>query len=159
MRVERLPNGSLKAVSTNRLVCLLRHWTWADEAKARFERELAGGWEYETDPPADHLLGTYCHWCALLCAFSEAFLEHEVLPTLQLDMLGSDVEACLPLPRRCPQVLVAIPPSREDHPRIVDLLRDDETLRRLRRIHGAMGEAIRDELMSRAIEFLDGHER
>ena len=60
-------NASLKGASINRLACLVRHWTWANEAKARFERELADGWEYDEDPPADHLFGSYYHWCALLC--------------------------------------------------------------------------------------------
>ena len=44
--VEIPVNGSLSNASIERLACLLRHWTWADEAMARFEQELAGGWEY-----------------------------------------------------------------------------------------------------------------
>jgi hypothetical protein len=35
--------GSLREASVDRLACLLRHWTWADEAKARFDLELADG--------------------------------------------------------------------------------------------------------------------
>ena len=33
-------NGPLSDASVDRLACLLRHWTWADEAMARFDREL-----------------------------------------------------------------------------------------------------------------------
>ena len=51
----------------------------------RFERELANGWEYDEDPPADHLLGAYYHWCALLCGFGEAALEHGLLAASQLE--------------------------------------------------------------------------
>ena len=47
-------NGSLSNASVDCLTCLLRHWTWADEALARFEQELAGGWEYDDAPVADH---------------------------------------------------------------------------------------------------------
>jgi Cyclophilin-like family len=68
-------NGSLRNASVDRLTCLVRHWTWADEALARFEQELAGGWEYDEDPVADHPFGAYYHWCALLCGFSDAALE------------------------------------------------------------------------------------
>ena len=67
--VEAPANGSLKNASINRLACLFRHWTWADEAMAQFERELADGWEYDEDPLADHPFGAYYHWCALLCGF------------------------------------------------------------------------------------------
>jgi hypothetical protein len=35
--------GSLSNASVERLACLLRHWTWADEALVRFDRELAEG--------------------------------------------------------------------------------------------------------------------
>jgi hypothetical protein len=37
--------GLLRDASRDRLVCLLRHWTCADEAMARFDRELATGWD------------------------------------------------------------------------------------------------------------------
>jgi hypothetical protein len=158
MAVEAPLNGSLKGASINRLACLCRHWTWADEAMARFERELANGWEYDEDPPADHLFGAYYHWCALLCGMSEATLEHGFLSGSQLDALRPDLEACLPGLRACRQLLVVIPASREEHPRIVDLLRDVETLGRLRRVHCAFGEALREEQMSRELDFLDTHE-
>jgi hypothetical protein len=69
---DMVVEGSLKNASVNRLVCLLRHWTWADEAMARFDRELVKGWDYDDEPMSDHPFGAYYHWCALLCAFSEA---------------------------------------------------------------------------------------
>jgi hypothetical protein len=52
--VEMPGNGSLSNTSADRLTCLMRHWTWADEAMARFERELADGLEYDED------LGALC---------------------------------------------------------------------------------------------------
>jgi hypothetical protein len=51
-------------------------------------------------------------------------------------------------------LLVVIPASLEEHPCIVDLLRDSQTLGRLRRIHHAIGQALREERMSREIEWL-----
>ena len=126
---------------------------------ARFERELASGWEYDEDPLADHLFGAYYHWCALLCGVSETALEHGLLSGSQLDAIRPDLEVCLPELRACQQLLVVIPASREKHPRIVDLLRDDETLSRLRRVHSAFGEALREEHMSRELELLDIYER
>ena len=98
---------------------------------ARFEQELAGGWENDEDPVADHPFGAYYHWCALLCGFSEAALEHGLLSTLQLDAIRQDLEASLPGLRACRQLLVVIPASLEEQPRIVDLLGDEETLGRL----------------------------
>ena len=145
----------MKGASINRLACLFRHWTWADEAMARFERELADGWEYDEDPPADHLFGAYYQWCALLCGFTEAALEHGLLSGSQLDALRPDLEASLPELRACRQLLVVIPASREEHPRIVDLLRDVGTIGRLRRVHVAFGEALREEQLSRALDVLD----
>lgn len=159
MAVDAAVNESLKDASVNRLACLVRHWTWADEALARFERELAKGWEYDEDPLADNLFGAYYQWCALLCGFSEAVLELGLLSLSQLEALRHDLEACLPELRACRHLLVVIPASREQHPRIVDLLRDDETLRRLRRVHYAFGAALREEQMSRALDFLDTQER
>ena len=134
-------NGSLSNASAARLTCLLRHWTWADEALRQFEQELAGGWEYDEDPVADHPFGAYYHWCALLCGFSEAALEHGLLSPFQLDPIRQDLEVSLPGLRACRQLLVVIPASLEEQPRIVDLLRDEETLGRLRRVHNAFGEA------------------
>jgi hypothetical protein len=158
MTIEVPQHRSSKGPSINRLACLLRHWTWADEAMARFERELANGWEYDDDPLADHLLGPYYHWCALLCGFSEAALEGGLLSGWTMNPLRADVEACLPQLRACRQLLVAIPASREAYPRIVDVLRDDETLHRLRRLHSAFGEALRQEQRSRELDLLDAQE-
>ena len=151
---EAPANGSLKDASINRVACLFRHWTWADEAMAQFERELADGWEYDEDLLADHPFGAYYHWCALLCGFSEAALEHGLLSELQLNALRPDLEASLPLLRACRHLLVVIPASLEEHPRIVDLLHDGQTLGRLRRIHYAFGEALREEQMSRELDWL-----
>ena len=159
MAVGAPVNGSLTGASINRLTCLVRHWTWANEAMARFERELANGWEYDDDPGADHLLGAYYHWGALLCGFSEAALEHGLLSGSKLHALRSDLEASLSGLRACRQLLVVIPASREEHPRIVDLLRDVEALGRLRRLHCAFGEAVREEQGFRELDFLDTHER
>lgn len=50
MALETPMNESLSGVSFNQLTCLFRHWTWADNAMVRFERELANGWEYDDDP-------------------------------------------------------------------------------------------------------------
>jgi hypothetical protein len=141
--------------SVNRLACLIRHWTWAHEAMAEFEREVASGWEYDEDPVGDRLFGAYYRWCALLCGVSEAALEHELLSGSQLDALRSDIDASLPALRACRQVLVEIPASREEHPRLVDLLRDDGTLERLRRVHYAFGDVLRREQMSRELDVLD----
>ena len=146
--------GTLNSASVDRLACLVRHWTWADEALVRFERELAAGWEYDEDPVADHPFGAYYHWCALLCGFTEAALEHRLLSESQLDALRPDLETSLPGLRACRQLLVVIPASLEEHPRVVDLLRDGQTIARLRRIHHAFGAAIREEHLSRELEWL-----
>src|SRR5580765_9033271 len=148
-------DGSLSNASVGRLTCLLRHWTWADEAMRRFEQELAGGWEYDEDLVADHPFGSYYHWCALLCGFSEAALEHGLLSTRQLDAIRQDLEDSLPGLRACRQLLVVIPASLEEQPRVVDLLGDNETLGQLRRVHQAFGDALREERMSREIDSLD----
>jgi hypothetical protein len=147
-------NGALSDASVDRLACLLRHWTWADEAMARFERELAAGWDYDDDPMSDHPFGAYYHWCALLCAFAEAALDHSLLPPLQLDAIRQDVEASLPGLRASRRLLTVIPASLEEQPRIVDLLHDD-SLSRLRRIHRAFSEALHQEQTSREIDSLD----
>ena len=57
-------------------------------------------------------------------------LEHGLLSGSQLDALRPDLEASLPDLRACRQLLVVIPASREERPRVVDLLRDDEALGR-----------------------------
>jgi hypothetical protein len=148
-------DGSLATASVDRLACLIRHWTWADEARGRFEQELAGGWEYDEDPVADHPFGSYYHWCALLCGLTETAREQRLLSTLQLDAIRQDLEASLPWLRACRQLLVVIPSSLEEQPRIVDLLGDKETLGRLRRLHEAFGEALREERTLREIDALD----
>jgi hypothetical protein len=148
-------NGSLKGASVNRLACLLRHWTWADEAMARFDRALVNERDYDNDPRADVVFGAYYHWCALLCGFGEAALEHGLLTGSELEAVRPDLEACLPELRASRRLLVVIPASREEHPRMVDLVRDDERVGRLRRVHHAFGDALREEQRSRDIGGLD----
>ena len=148
-------DGSLREASRDRLACLLRHWAWADEARTVFDRELANGWDDDDDSMLDHPFGSYYHWCALLCGFSEAALEHGLLSPFQLDAIRRDLEVSLPGLRACRQLLVVIPASLEAQPRIADLFRDEETLGRLRRLHNAFGEALREERLSREIDSLD----
>ena len=148
-------NGSLRDASLARLACLLRHWAWADDARTAFDRELANGWDDDDDPMSDHPFGSYYHWCALLCGFGEAALEHGLLSPLQLHSIRRDLEVSLPRLRACRQLLVVIPASLEEQPRLLDLLRDEETLGRLRRVHNAFGEALREERLSREIDSLD----
>jgi hypothetical protein len=147
--------GSVREASLDRLVCLQRHWMWADEAMARFDRELADGWDSDDDPMSDRPFGAYYHWCALLCAFGEAALGHELLLPLELESIRQDLEASLPGLKACRQLLTVIPASLEEHPRVVDLLRDGEGLPRLRRIHQGFGEALRKEHFWREIDSLD----
>ena len=148
-------DGSLREASLDRLACLLRHWAWADEALTAFDRELANGWDADDDPVSDHPFGSYYHWCALLCGFSDAALEHNLLSPFQLDAIRPDLEVSLPGLRACRQLLVVIPASLEEQPRILDLLRDEETLGRLRRVHNAFGDALREERLSREVDSLD----
>ena len=147
--------GPLREASLDRLVCLQRHWMWADEAMARFDRELADGWDDNDDPLADRPFGAYYHWCALLCAFGEAALDHGLLSPLELEPIRQDLEASLPRLRASRQLLVVIPASLEEHPRVVNLLRDGVTLPRLRRVHHAFGEELRKEHISREIASVD----
>ena len=150
-----MSRGALRDAPIDRFVCLLRHWTWANEALARFERELAEGWNEDDDPMSDHPFGSYYHWCALLCGFSEAAIDHGLLSPLQLEPIRQDIESCLPSLRACRQILVAIPASLEEQPLVAHLIRDDQTLARLRRVHHAFGEALRREQTSREIDSLD----
>jgi hypothetical protein len=152
---ERIPAPPLADASIERLTCLLRHWTWADEARRRFEQELAAGWNYDEDTMADHPFGSYYHWCALLCGFSEAALDDGLLSTSQMEPIRSDLYASLPGLRACRQLLIVIPSSLEEQPLVVDLIADEVTLGRLRRIHDAFGRALRDERAAREIESLD----
>src|SRR5262249_22025894 len=148
-------NESLRDASVDRLAWLLRHWAWADEAKIAFDRDLANGWDDDDDPMSDHPFGSYYHWCALLCGLSEAALEHGLLSPLQLDAIRQDLELSLPGLRACRQLLIVIPASLEGQPRTLDLLRDEETLGRLRRLPDAVGEARGEERLSRDIDSLD----
>jgi hypothetical protein len=43
--------------------------------------------------------------------------------------------------------------------RMVDLFREENGLNRLRRLHEAFGQALREEQASRTPELLDAHER
>jgi len=148
----------LKQISIERLSCLLRHWGWADEAKSRFERELASFPDEHARTAADsgnHALGAYYHWCAMLCAIGDAAVGHSLLHHAPLDMIHEDLEATLPWLRVCRKRLVDVPVSPEPYPRIADLLRDSGTLMRLRRMHRAFGEAFRNEQVSRELDALD----
>ena len=145
----------LNDATIDRIACLCRHWTWANEAMTRFERELFDGWEYDEDLVADRPFGAYYEWCALLCGLAEAALEGGLLPIAQLDVLRPDLEASLPRLQACRRLLVVIPSSLEQHPRIVDLLRKQDTLDRLRRLHVAFGEALLEERRARELALLD----
>ena len=145
----------LKEASLDRLACLLRHWTWANEAMGRFEQELADGWNDDEDPIADHPFGSYYHWCGLLCGFGEAALGRGLLSPSQLDAIRCDLDASLPGLRACRQLLVVIPSTREEQPPVVEFIREDEGLGRLRRLHEAFGEALQAARMSRAVDSLD----
>jgi hypothetical protein len=148
----------LKHVSFDRLTCLLRHWTWADEARQRFERELAA---FPDDSPQgsagnpDRILGAYYHWCAMLCALGDAAEQHALVEYAPLDGIRDDLKATLPWLRVCRKRLVDVASSYENHPKLADLHRDKEMLRRLRRIHRELGEAFRNEQVSREVDSLD----
>src|SRR5262249_31729008 len=105
-------------------------------------------------PMSDHPFGSYYQWCALLCGFSEAALERDLLSPFQLDPIRQDLKASLPGLRACRQLLVVIPASLEEQPRILNV-RDEETLRRVRHAHNAFGEALREERLSREVDSLD----
>src|SRR5262245_60730149 len=146
----------LKSVSFDRLACLLRHWTWADEARMAFDRELAQVCDDDDENPvADRPFGSYYHWCALLCTFTETALDHGLLSASELHAIRHDLEEILPGLRACRQLLVVIPASFEEHPCVVDLLHNTETLVRLRRVHDTFGDALRKEQMLRQIDSLD----
>jgi hypothetical protein len=155
MGAEGLSGRALIDVSTNRLACLVRHWTWADEAKTRFETELANGWDYDEDLLADHPFGAYYHWCALLCGLGEAALQHTLISRVRLNVIRADLETVLPRLQACRQLLVMIPESMEEHPRLVDVLEDTEVLGCLRRLHHAFGEMLNEEQVSRQREMLE----
>lgn len=148
-------HGGLRDASVHRLACLVRHWTWADEALGRFEQELARGWAYDEELLANHPFGAYYHWCALLCGFCDAAIDGNLLSRAQLEPLRQDLETSLPGLRACRDLLVAIPASLEDQPSVMTLFRDEDTLGRLRRLHASFGAALREERMSREIDSLD----
>ena len=58
-------NGSLKHASWDHLACLLRHWTWANEAMVTFDRELATGWDNAKTIQCPIIRSDVYHWCAL----------------------------------------------------------------------------------------------
>jgi hypothetical protein len=102
---------------------------------------------------SDHPFGAYYHWCALLCAFGEVALDHGLLSPLQLEPIRQDIQFARPQ---------SVPAAPRRHsgiaggaPRIMSLLRDGETLARLRRVHQAFGEALRNEEVVREIDSLD----
>lgn len=152
---ERGLDGELREASLDRLLCLQRHWAWADEAMARFDHQLANGLDYDDDPMSDHPFGAYYHWCALLCGFAEAAIDRGLLSPPQLEPIRQDIEAGLPGLRACRRLLVTIPASLKEHPRVADLLQDRETLARLRRLHESFGEVLRQEQMAREMDLLD----
>jgi len=146
---------ALKTVSIGRLACLVRHWAWADEAMARFERELADGLEYDEDLATDHPFGSYYHWCALMSGFVDAAQAGQLLSTQELAAIRDDIEGSVEELRACRDILLEIPSSLETHPLVVHLLQDGEKLSRLRRLHQAFGDAIRRERAWREIALLD----
>jgi hypothetical protein len=152
--VDASGNGALKRASWDHLACLLRHWTWANEAMVAFDRELAGP-DDQDDPLSDRPFGAFYHWCALLCAFGEAALEHGLLSPSQIEPIRRDLETSMPILEACRHLLVVVPASLEDRPLVVNLVRDGKTLPGLRRLHHAFGAALRGERASREIDSLD----
>ena len=85
----------LKGLSFDRLTCLLRHWAWADEARQRFERELAAFPDDSTPGSAgnpDRILGAYYHWCAMLCALGDAAEGDALIDYASDDILGAYIK-------------------------------------------------------------------
>ena len=83
-------------------------------------------------------------------AGTQTFVSHP-----PLDAIHEDLQAIQPWLRVCRKRLVDVAPSYESHPKLADLHRDKETLRRLRRVHRAFGEAFRNEQVSREVDALD----
>ena len=152
--VEAPANGPLKERVCQSARLPVSTLDMGQRSNGAIRARVGDGWDYDEDPLADHPFGAYYHWCALLCGFSEAALEHGLLSELQLEALRPDLEASLPGLQACRQLLVVIPASLEEHPHIVELLRDGQTLGRLRRIHHAFGDALREEQMSRELDWL-----
>ena len=148
----------LKQLSIERLRCLLRHWSWAEEARTRFERELAAfPSDYDRGPGAstDRPIGAYYHWCALLCALGDAADGHHLTNHAPLDTIHDDLTTLLPWLRVCRKRLFDVPTSPEQPQTLADLHRDTDTVARLRRVHRAFGDAFRNEQVSRDVDALD----
>ena len=148
----------LKHLSLERLRCLMRHWSWAEDARTRFERELAVfPSDYDRGPgaPTDRPLGAYYYWCAMLGALGDAAEAHHLTYHAPLDAIHEDLGSLLPWLRVCRKRLFDIPASPEQHPTLADLHRDKDTVARLRRVHRAFGDAFRSEQVSRDVDSLD----
>jgi hypothetical protein len=148
--VETMRAAALSRSSIDRFACLVRHWAWADAARARFERERSLGWEGDADPFAHRLFGSYYLWCALLCGLFDTALEDDLLSPSQMATLQPDLDACLPILHAGRHILVAVPRTREGDPRIIDLLRGDGALSCLRRVHGRLGAVLLEEQATRS---------
>ena len=92
---------------------------------------------------------------ALLCAFGDQRSIMDSCRPFSSSRSGrTSRPVCLCL-TDCRQLLVVIPASLQEHPRIVDLLRDGETIPRLRCVHEAFDEALRREQVTRETDSLD----
>src|SRR3954463_13960692 len=92
---------------------------------------------------------------ALCCA---AWVRPRLTPAcdpFRREPIRLDLEASAPVLKACRQVLIVVPASLEEHPLIVNLVGDGDTLPRLRRLHHAFGVALREEQASREINSLD----
>ena len=144
----------LRHVSLDRLTCLLRHWTWADEARGRFEQELSDV-EDDSTLVADRPFGALHHWSALLCALSEVALDDGLLSRARREALLDDIESSLPRLRESRKLLISIPHSFERRPMVIDLTRNSDAVERMRRIHQAFGQALSEEEALRELASLD----
>ena len=142
-------------MSLGRLACLLRHWTWADEAKGRFEQQLAAGWDYDDDLLDDHPFGAFYHWSALLCGLADAALDDGLLSDPESGAARLELQMSLPGLQASRRRLVVVPATLEEHPRVVDLLSDPAALDQLRRLHRAFGEALADERDARERDLIE----
>jgi hypothetical protein len=152
------PGGAFRHVSFNHLACLLRHWLWAEDARTRFEGARGQGWEQDVDPGADRLYGAFYQWCALLCGVAESAGRGDISNEPGGEVSSHDLDTSLPVLQAGRDVLAVVPTTREGHPRIIDLLREGETLQRLRRVHRGCGEALRREQDARERDMLDLHQ-
>lgn len=151
----RPPGHPLAEIGSERLSCLLRHWSWADEALQRLDREIAPGLVDDAITPSDPPFGAYYHWCALLCGLCEAAIEHALMSAPEFRPVRADFEAGLPKLRSCREVLMVVPQSFEKQRLVVSLLNEPPTFDSLRRVHRALGEALRTEFVAREVEVLD----